>query len=107
MMFLSFSEGRLAVGTGGRGGERRGEGSGAALVYDIRGGELQVPTRKVDVRLPGEENSNSHGARPVHLIVSMIKWIRTGGLSIKNSLSAGLHSGLLGDFLNDLEIDNL
>ena len=22
--------------------------------------------RKVDVRLPGKENSNSHGARPVH-----------------------------------------
>ena len=24
--------------------------------------------RKVDVRLPGKENSNAHGARPVHLI---------------------------------------
>ena len=22
--------------------------------------------RKVDIRLPGKENSNSHGARPVH-----------------------------------------
>jgi len=29
------------------------------------------------------------GARPVHLIISMITWIRTSRLSIKNSLSAG------------------
>ena len=33
-------------------------------------------------------NSNSHGARPVHLIITMIKRIRTSRLSIKNSLSA-------------------
>ena len=32
-------------------------------------------------------NSNAHGARPVHQIISMIKWIRTRKLSIKNSLS--------------------
>ena len=44
---------------------------------------------KVDVRLPGKENSNSHGARPVHLIITMIKWIRTSRLSIKNSLRQG------------------
>ena len=43
--------------------------------------------RKVDVRLPGKGNSNSHGARPVHLIITMIKWIRTSRLSIKKSLS--------------------
>ena len=43
--------------------------------------------RKVDVRLPGKGNSDSHGARPVHLIITMIKWIRTSRLSIKNSLS--------------------
>jgi hypothetical protein len=42
--------------------------------------------RKVDVRLTGKRNSNSHGARPVHLIITMIKWIRTSRLSIKNSL---------------------
>jgi len=41
----------------------------------------------VDVRLPGKGNSNSHGARPVHLIITMIKWIRTSRLSINNSLS--------------------
>ena len=39
-------------------------------------------------RLPGKGNSNSHGARPFHLIITMIKWIRTSRLSIKNSLSA-------------------
>jgi len=30
--------------------------------------------------------ANSHGARPVHLIITMIKWIRTSRLPIKNSL---------------------
>ena len=39
-------------------------------------------SRKVDIRLPGKGNSNSHGARPVHLIITMIKWIRTTRLSI-------------------------
>ena len=31
--------------------------------------------------------AGSHGARPVHLTITMIKWIRTSRLSIKNSLS--------------------
>ena len=39
--------------------------------------QLHACTRKVDVRLPGKGNSDSHGARPVHLIITMIKWIRT------------------------------
>ena len=39
------------------------------------------------VILPGKGNSNSHGARPVHLIITMIKWTRTSRLSIKKSLS--------------------
>ena len=42
--------------------------------------------RKVDVRLPGKENSNSHGARSVHQIISMTKWIRTSRSSINNFL---------------------
>ena len=49
--------------------------------------KLSTHTMKVDVRLPGKGNSNSHGARPVYIIISMIKWIRTSRLSIKNSLS--------------------
>ena len=40
--------------------------------------------RKVDVRLPEKGNSKSHGARPFHLIITMIKWIRTSRLSRKN-----------------------
>ena len=44
---------------------------------------------KVDIRLPGETNSNSHGARPVYLFLLMIKWTRTKRLSIKNSRYAG------------------
>ena len=34
----------------------------------------------------GKGNSNCHGARPVHLIITMIKWIRPSRLSLKNSL---------------------
>ena len=49
-----------------------------------------VDPRKVDVRLPGKGNSNSHGARPVHLIITMIKWIRTSRLSVNNSFSLDL-----------------
>ena len=52
------------------------------------GADSQFSARKVDVRLPGKGNSNSHGAKPVHLIITMIKWIRTSKLSIKNSLSS-------------------
>ena len=47
---------------------------------------LHLYDGKVDMRLPGKGNSNSHGARPVHQIISMIKWIRTSRLSIQNSL---------------------
>ena len=32
-------------------------------------------------------NSNSHGARLVHQIISIIKWMRASRLSIKKSLS--------------------
>ena len=46
--------------------------------------------REVDVRLPGRGNSKSHGVRPVLLIITMIKWIRTSRLCMKNSLSYGL-----------------
>jgi len=43
--------------------------------------------RKIDERPPGKGNSTSHEARPDHLIITMIKWIRTSRLSIENSLS--------------------
>jgi len=40
-------------------------------------GFISLPTwtRKADVRLLGKGNSNSHGARPVHLIITMIRWL--------------------------------
>ena len=43
--------------------------------------------RPPDVRLPGKGDSNSHGARPVHQIIPVIKWIWTSRLSVKISLS--------------------
>ena len=43
--------------------------------------------RKVDVRLPGKGNLNSHRARPVHLFITMIKRTRTSRLSTNNFLS--------------------
>jgi len=54
--------------------------------------EFTIGPRKVDARLPGK--GNSHGARPVHLIISMIQWIRPSGFSIKNSLFAICVRGL-------------
>ena len=57
------------------------------------GGPLPPPSLSTpaggqgDIRLPVRRNSNSHGARPVHQIISMMRWIRTSMLSIKNSLS--------------------
>ena len=51
-----------------------------------------MSVRKVDVRLPGKRNSNSHGARPVHLIITLIKWIRTSRLSIKILIAAHSNS---------------
>jgi len=59
----------------------RGAGTRDALVVGL--------AMKVDVRLPGKGNSNSRGARPVQLIITMIKWTRTSRLSIENSLSGG------------------
>ena len=47
---------------------------------------LKQGIRKVDVRLPGKGNLNAHGARLVHKIITMIQWIWSSRLSIKNSL---------------------
>ena len=44
---------RVSGAVCGRGGAVHGGGGGGG-------------TRKVDVRLPGKRNSNSHGARPVY-----------------------------------------
>ena len=51
------------------------------LAFETISPPLGTPRiRKVDVRLPGK--GNSHGARPVHLIITMIKWIRTSRLAM-------------------------
>ena len=47
----------------------------------------ELDTSQVDMRLPGKGNSSLRDARPVHLIITMIKWIRTSALSIKKCLS--------------------
>jgi len=44
-------------------------------------------------RLPEKGNSNSHGARPAHLIISMIKWIQTSRLSMQNPSLFGVLRG--------------
>ena len=62
-------------------------GGGMERRSDAADSNKRKGTQKVDVRLPGKENSNSRGARPVHLIITMIKWNRTSRLSIKKSLS--------------------
>jgi hypothetical protein len=63
-------------------------------VFDIRekptngsSRNVPLPDRKVDIRLPGKGISNFHGARPAHQTISIIKWIQTRRLSMKNSLS--------------------
>ena len=42
-------------------------------------------SRKVYGRLSGKGNSKSHGARPVHLIITMIKWIRTRRIGVRRA----------------------
>jgi len=49
----------------------------------VSGKENQTPM----ARGPGQGNSNFFGARPVHQIITMINWIRTSRLPIKNSLA--------------------
>ena len=50
--------------------------------------------RKVDFRLHGKGNSNTHGARPVNQIIKSMWWTRTSRLSIQNSLSHSTEPGL-------------
>ena len=47
---------------------------------------IETIARKVDERLLEKGNSNSHGARPVHLTITIIKRIWTRRLSLKTVL---------------------
>ena len=69
---------------------------GFRLKFEIVGSGGLAGARKEDVRLPVQGNSTSHDARPVHLITTMMKWIRTSRLPIKNSLSRDEGSGFGG-----------
>ena len=59
------------------------------MLQGMEGASLARLASQVVSRIspPGKGHSNSHGARPVHLIITMIKWIRTSRLSINSSLS--------------------
>ena len=48
---------------------------------------LIKPLKKVNVRLPGQGNSNSHGARPVHKIILMIEWVVNKEISLSRKPS--------------------
>ena len=67
--------------------ETEAEGEGLLVEVFLRQPRIGHPSL-----LDKKGNSNSHGARPVYLIITMIKWIRTNKLSIKNSLSLSLYS---------------
>jgi len=70
-----------------RGGRARADRISVAE-FRVQGEKSRgLAAREVDIRLPGKENSSSHGARPVRQIISMIKWTRVSRLSIKNCLS--------------------
>jgi hypothetical protein len=67
------------------------QGADSVKCASVQGTEhvkWDTATWEVDVRLPGKGNSNSHGARPVHQTISMMKWIRTRNVVKKNCLSA-------------------
>ena len=61
--------------------------SSVSAARSLRAGKLPHSPRKEDARLPVKENSNSHGARPAHIIITMMWWIQTSRVSIKNSLA--------------------
>ena len=51
--------------------------------------------------------SNSHGARPVHLIITMIKWIRARRLSIKNASALRICAGPLPHVLHRTAVERI
>ena len=61
--------------------ERNSAGCGSGYGFPSRGLVIWGFGRKVYIRLPAKGTSNSHGARPVHQLNSMIMWIRTSRLS--------------------------
>ena len=67
-----------------------------------------VGIRKVDLRLTGKGNTDFHSARPVHLIITTMKWIWTSRLSTDNAFSwgvGGLQKHGRGDHGSDAKTD--
>ena len=61
------------------------QGSGSVKQYEL--------FASIGRQIRRKGNSNSHGARPEHQIISKIKWTRASRLSTKNSLSLCLSPG--------------
>jgi len=63
----------------------------------VEGSELP---RKVDIWLPGKETSTPMAQGRSTKTISMIKWIRTSRLSIKNSVSLELYLSSVVESMN-------
>jgi hypothetical protein len=59
---------------------------GTSRALSATRGQRARPEQPVDIRLPGNGKTNSHGARLVHQILTMVIWTRTIRLSRTNSL---------------------
>jgi len=57
-----------------------------SLKYEPATEPLHISAHQGLEENPGKGNPTPHGARPVHPIITMLKWIRTKRLSVKNSL---------------------
>ena len=86
--------GSLLIGGNGLPKERSvsgGGGQGVSLGIESEAIDRESPPPQA---LPGNRNSKSHGARPVHLTITIVKWFRTSRLSKNKSLS-GRHGKAL------------
>ena len=63
-------------------------GQGTPVLASSQGRADEDDSCQRHVRQPGKGNSKSHGARPVHLIISMIKWIQTTVLARRRPVPA-------------------
>ena len=63
--------------------------------------------RKVDVRLPGRGNSNSHGARPVNLIITMILQVRVAENAAGFAMTLGENLWFRDAFAREIEPGDL
>ena len=62
------------------------------ILFTIKGLKVSTAQSKGTPKRFRRDSGDSHGARPVHKFITMIKWIRTSRLSIKDCLSLWGHS---------------